>query len=321
MEQYILNGTIKNVKQSFNDLGLNHDEFMGKLMEYGGVIAGSFMFMNFAFGTQPGKNFLDSPKKFNDIDVYIHSSLGHYNPKVSSCVNNYYHPFEHYIMENITNEHEKSDTYIFTDGIIMSKTFKTSKIDINVTLLSDFPIRYIFSNFDLDCCKIVYDGVKCHVYNINELILGVTSCKYNKCTLDHVYKDDVTYDLESNKIPPGSTISKSISKYTLKSTDAFIRFVQLFYEYRKSTDVDNSGQYDAINSTIPPAYSDYLRYISLSVDIDELFSGVTCDNIMDIELTDDIVKVISMIRTHERIDKYKNYGIKKVYMRLDKIFV
>lgn len=296
MEQYILNGTIRNVKQSFNDLGLNHDEFMEQLMQYGGVIAGSFMFMNFAFETEPGKNYLGSPKKFNDIDVYIYSSLDQYDPKSISCPDDFYHPFEHYILENITDVYEKSDSYIFTDGIVMSKTFKTPKIDINVILLRDYPLKYIFSNFDLDCCKIIYDGEKCYVYNINELIQGVTSCKYNKCTLNHVYKDD----------PPHNRGSK-ILKNTLKSTDAFLRFVQLFNEYSKST--------------ITPTYSKYLRFISLSVDIDELFSGVTSDNIMDIQLTDDIVKVISMIRTHGRIDKYKNYGIKKVYMKLDKIYL
>jgi hypothetical protein len=50
-----------------------------------------------------------------------------------------------------------------------------------------------------------------------------------------------------------------------------------------------------------------------------VFEGITSDNIDEIPMTDEIVQIISMIRTHERIDKYKSRGMEKIKLFVFKI--
>lgn len=123
------------------------NKFMDELVKYNGVISGSFMFMNL----------LDLPMKCNDIDIYIDGST-HIN-KYSGDYNDQFHPFEKYLLD-LCGNHTRSNSYLFVDGIIHTRIFKFKYIDVNVITLNRECIKYIDENFNLDCCKIIYDGEK-----------------------------------------------------------------------------------------------------------------------------------------------------------------
>lgn len=296
MESSIIENTINNVKYSFNGYGIDHDSFMTELEKYEGVIAGSFMYMNFVC-SRNGKNPTDL-EKINDIDIYICDKTD----RSKNSIDEYYHNFEKYIMQNITNEVKTTESYIFTDGIILSRTYVSEKINLNVILLNEPAVQFINNNFDLDCCKIIYDGKTCQVYNLNDLLKDTTECRYNKCTLEHMYKDNNIYWTKApSKIGYGS-------KYSIYFTDAFAKFKKFFkiYSDKKNGIVDPNDKYTL-----------YLKIISRQVILDDIFENITMENIDQIIMTDKIVKIISMIRTHERIDKYKNRGIKLVKLHTE----
>lgn len=310
MEQLLLSNTINNIKNSFHKLGIDHDMFMTELAKYNGVIAGSFMFMQFGFTKENGtQNFLGAKCEYNDIDVYIEQHEGDKNPRYDDFTQ-YYHPSENFLVNVFKgcDNNTKSESYIFMDGIVLSRTYKIGNTNINVVLLSHPPLQFINENFDLDCCKIVYDGKSCHVYNIDELCNGVTTARYNKCSVDHVYRDKPAYFTDD--IPA----FHSKLNCTLYRSDAFQKFKLLFkaYENKKST---------KIHANVPSQYDDYLKYISLTVDVNKVFENKTLSSLDRIKITDDVVKIISMIRTHERIDKYKLRGITKVKLQVGEIVV
>ena len=301
MHRLIISNTINNVKDSFTEVGLDHDSFMTELAKHQGVIAGSFMFMNFAFVNTSGtnsKNFLGAAREFNDIDVYLQYHLCDKKPTDQYYYDDCYHPFEKYIMNNITTRVGESESYMFTDGIVLSRIYTTKKIKINVVLVNQPLVQFINENFDLDCCKIIYDGTTCTVFNPDELSQGISRCKYNKCSLDHIYKDAAKPDYSNNKI---------------YKSDAFKKF-KLLYEAFVNSKIPNSF-------TIDPDYNRYMTYISQKYDLTKIFGESSMNEVSKIKLTDDIVKIISMLRTHERIDKYKQRGIVTVLLDIGTIII
>lgn len=332
MYNLIITNTINNVKKSFAENGLNHDEFMTELSKYQGVIAGSFMFMNFAF-IADDKNFLGASREYGDIDVYLnmhqkiennntstyYTALEHRYKKSTEYLfskpsddlfYNYYHPFEHYLMRTFNPKIQQTDSYIFTDGILLSRMFHTDKIKINVVFVDQPVQQFINENFDLDCCKIIYDGKTCTAFNPDELAQGITRCRYNKCSLDHIYQNTVTpgcinsYRRYShNYIPTGSG--------SIYESDAYKKFVLLYQAFINSK---KPGTF-----TVNSDFNRYMELISLKYDLNKIFDDSESFDYLKINLTDDIVKIISMLRTHERIDKYKNRGIKTVLLEIDTI--
>jgi hypothetical protein len=241
MENIALDFLVENTKRSFANYGLDHDLIMGELKKYNGVIAGSFMYMNF---------FYNLGIKCNDIDIYIHKREKHYGPILDPFgFENYHHPFEKFIMKNINgNRVKQTESYIFMDGIILSRTYKCKSININV-ILTDMPvIDFIYENFDLDCCKIIYDGTICKVFNINDLIARKTECRYNKCSLKNIYQNHKRYYDGSRKI------QQEMYSRTIYGTEAFKKFKILFKLYR--------GEFNDTQQDEHKNYSSYLKYIS-----------------------------------------------------------
>ena len=306
----ISNNIIKNVKNSFSEYDIDHDSFMRELSKYGGVIAGSFMYMNFVRANTTSANTTSANIwNINDIDIYICDKTD--RSKITE--KDYYHEFEKYIMRNISNDVKTTDSYIFTDGIILSRTFVCKKIALNVILLNEPVVNFINENFDLDCCKIIYDGKSCQIYNLDDLSNGVSGCKYNKCSLKHVYQNHEMYwNLDVLKYWNSDVLRNRECATSIYSSDAFMKFKKLFQTYldKKKGIVDVNCRYRI-----------YLKLISRQMVLDDVFEGVTLDNIDQIKMTDQIVKTISMIRTHERIDKYKQRGIKLVKLQTDCVYL
>lgn len=296
--------TVSNIRSSLENLGINHDEFMIELSKYNGCIAGSFVFMNFGF-SETGKNFLGFPKEFNDIDVYIHYTDIEFGPVGDDPFKNF-HPFELFIMNKYTIKHENSNSYIFTDGIYHSRTYDIGKVKINIITLSMDAKQFIEENFDLDCCKITYDGELVECSNIDNLLKGTTYFRYNKCSLGNIYKNGlVEKSFVHNSNSEGKTkYSLRTNPHNLYASEAFLKFINIYKIYR-NTYHNNTYQ-------ISEQFKRYYNYMEMYFDFESIFGNLTLDEVKTIAMTDDIVKIISRIRTFERIDKYKARGIRKV---------
>ena len=85
-------------------------------------------------------------------------------------IDQYYHPFEIYLNKKYKTHVNMTESYIFTDGIILSRTHLIDNLHINVILIDGPVFDFIMNNFDLDCCKIIYDGNNVFVYNIDDLL-------------------------------------------------------------------------------------------------------------------------------------------------------
>lgn len=360
--QRYLEITKRNTIAKMNQLGIDHDRFMAELSIYGGVIAGSFMFMNFGHSNGingcnsgcptcghtsylPPLNFFGVEQECGDIDVYVHDKnfLENYHDNIYKNPLNFdnaYHPFEHYIMENFAEKHVQTQSYMFVDGMVYSRVYEGEKININFVMLTEPCIPYIMNNFDLDCCKIIYDGKDVYVHKIDNLIEGKTIVRYNKCSLDNLYRGKQPYFINGNTWYPKTYPNPC----TIQNSIAFLKFKILYEVYLYNY---NHEEAQSENITIsyyetprsdsnhnyyqPPCpiansnpilkdlilteediltYDNYINEISKRVNLYELFKGPR--KIWDkIRLTDDIVRVISMIRTLERIDKYRERGIKE----------
>lgn len=308
IRSYDLNNVKFRTICKLNEFGLDHDKFMTKLMEYDGVISGSFMFMNF----------FDLGEKMicNDIDIYICDNL-YFNTE-----NLYFHPFENYILENITDKYVTKDSYIYINGMLYSRTYIYDKININFILLSNPCKAYIFENFDLDCCKIIYDGINVEVFDIENLIEKKTIVRYNKCTSDEIYQGKPQYSSNTNI---------NINSYCkMVNSIPFIKFKILYdiYRFNKklicdfpiythtemiiSPNGNNTFNTDFCGSNYVNLYTEFINEIFNTIDLDKLFNNGTIQNLNNIDLTDDHFKIISMIRTLERIEKYKERGILEI---------
>lgn len=312
MNNSILNQAKLNTVNKLNAFGLCHDRFMNELSKYKGVISGSFMFMNL----------LNAPMKCNDIDIYICDNdyfEKMYQPQESGEIN-VFHPFETYILENITNNYHSKNSYLFIDGIKYSRVYISKYININFILLNQPCVEYIYQNFDLDCCKIVYDGKNVSVFDLENLLNRKSTVKYNQCCLDHLYAGNSCYTSISQQHPA--------NKYTyLTNSIAYIKFKMLHdvYKFNKGLILDFPiyEHIDCVftgNNSIKTTknfcgvqfinlFTNFILQLNKNVNLDQLFNYGSITDFDQIQLTNQIVKVISMIRTLERVEKYRKRGI------------
>ena len=315
MQDHILNQAKLNTINKLNAFGLSHDDFMNELSKYNGVISGSFMFMNL----------LNTPMKCNDIDIYICDN-DYFNQSNESKTP--FHPFEKYILENVTNSYHSKNSYLFIDGILYSRVYISKYININFILLNQPCVEYINNNFDLDCCKIIYDGKNVAVFDLQNFLNRKSVVKYNQCSIDHVYQGQSRYTSIDNQYGP--------NKYTyLTNSIAYIKFKMLHdvYKFNKGL-ISDFPIYDHIesvftenewpcNKTIKSfsgvqfinLFTNFISQLEKTVNIDELFNHGEITDLDRVPLTNEMVKVISMIRTLERVKKYKERGINDFYFQ------
>jgi len=323
-DQYLAN-TKQNTIAKLNEYGLNHDLFMKELTKYNGVISGSFMFMNF----------FNKPMECNDIDIYVNDNE-YFNKMYEYTTsfdlqNNLFHPFENYILNNITHKYRTKNSYYFIDGILYSRLYIYDKININFILLKDSCKTYINNNFDLDCCKIIYDGDNVQVFDIESLINRKSMARYNKCSLDNIYQGKPLHGGFDRTIlfqPDYCTLKNSVPCIKLKMLyDVYLfnkKKITEFPNYEHNECINNENE---INSEITnekfnghsyiDLYTKFIDEINKTISLDVLFCHESWMIAKKIKLTDNIVKVISMIRTLERIEKYKKRGMKEITLVID----
>lgn len=295
-EKYLIE-TKNRIIRMMNAYDLNHDKFMIELNKYNGVIAGSFTYINF---------FPEEAAECNDIDIFIYQAKHHVRD---------YHPFESYLVDYFNCEHifcqlhgqynEKDDTH---NDIHYARVYKTNRIDINFILINKPCASYISENFDLDCCKIIYDGNNVCVHDFESLMNHKTNVKTHKC------------DCQNNK----TTANFNIGHFS--ETMPFIKLLMFFDVYKylagditnfptynhvqimrtlDKMDIYISNKYCALQQI--NLYTKIICHIEKTTDIDSILKSAT--EISNITVTDQILSLINMIITLERVEKYRKRGM------------
>ena len=300
-----LRDAVTRTKSRMEQLKLPVDQFISEMMKHGGVIAGSFMLMNYT----------NDAFEFGDIDVYFYNDPKYEIGNITNNLETYYHPFEKYLMKTFTNGVEDYDkqVYIALDGILYSRTFTTAYVNINFVLVNDYPIKFINEKFDLDCCKVIFDGVSCTVYNEKDIANGVSNVKYNTYTLEHMYMDGPAYSQNSR------ANATTIFYNSLAFTKLKLLYDVYLYNNGKLTHFPVHKTYTNSKTTKIPKYhcaidkiilyTKFIDIIKKDVDLDYVFKHGDGYDLQYFQITGDIIKVVSMIRTLERIEKYRGRGV------------
>ncbi|AYV85652.1 MAG: putative ORFan [Satyrvirus sp.] len=300
--------TIKNL----STLGLE-DKFLDLMREHKAVISGSFMFMNV----------VNPMADFNDIDIYVYDE-NHLENMKKIGTDSYFHPIEKYL-ETLSDGYACKNSYVFIKGVLYSRTYHSSKIDINFILV-DMPCKpYIYSNFDLDCCKIIFDGDLIIYYDISTITKKECFATFNECDLNKLYLGDKLYHATFR---PEAIVtyrkSKSFIKYKMlydvylfvnKKIDKFPTYLwnQQIFENTHDLITSIPEYLCALDSF--ETYVAIMRKLRKYINLDEIFDKNTIMNLDTQPLTEKMVKTISIMRTLERIMKYKKRGMKKITLQ------
>lgn len=309
----------QNIKDEMNKHKINHDKFMKKLNKYHAVISGSFVL----------KKLLDAPFKYDDIDIYIYdpeyNNNNFYNVKHKDSVS-YYHPIEIHIMKNYANEFTTKNSYELVRGIHYTRTYHGSNTKFNIIILNENPEFHIYNRFDMDCCKLYYDGNKIHVFNLLDLVKLKTGVHFNNSVdPEKIYQEKhglingiqgnfifsliyakfrILYDIYKRKQDPNYRFKKHIYIEENK-----LSFNRISFEVES---INKPNQITICTNNYFEEYSNYLYFIGKLINLDELFSkNINLEEGIDKDTLGKYIQVCLMIQTFERINKYKNRGIKE----------
>lgn len=309
--------TKNNVYENLKNYGLDVQMFISKLKEHGCVISGSFMYKSLMN---------DKDMVFNDIDVIVYDpdfpsrDYNSLNPQ-----NTYAHPFEIYI-KDISKGYYTKNSYVLINGVFYSKIYKTDNIDINV-IITNKPVRqFVNEDFDLDCCKIIFDGDNICVYNIDDLLQRKSLARVNDYDANKLYQNRNTTIIPNNNrsiLDDYVSIANSLAFIKLRMMhDVYLYAhgkISIFptYTHHKHFCNINNNSYNTASHvnvvmSVEQHYQKYLGYIqeiSKRIDLDRLFSYPT--NYHGISLNSDHLKVMAMIRLLERMDKYRSRGMEE----------
>ena len=303
--------TQSRTEKMMNAYNLNHNEFMAELKKYSGVISGSFMFMNF---------FSDESIESGDIDVYIYDPTYDNKRKYHqfecyllnkfNCYHTACHSYDYKKLDKSNQSNQSTSNYCIIDGIYYARVYKTKHIDINFILINKPCLPYIYTNFDLDCCKIVYDGNSVHVYDMESLIK---------------HKTDVIFHNEYGRTDIGKEIKSCANRlyfiklYMLFDVHKYLggtltTFPTYIYTTKIKTNPNTNTNIKPITQSVEYCalkkiglYTKIIREISKTVNLDLIFKSVT--NLDYTIISKQILDLICMITTLERVEKYRQRGI------------
>lgn len=169
------------IKRKLNNLNVNPNEFLNRLIDTKSVISGSFVLqclLSNAFNIVHWDN--------SDIDVYC----PYYAGNCTHCDNRHLHrntsEFSIYLCEKST--WKDCDIYPLLD-ISSSRKWNLGNTVINdISLTENTNInKFINDTFDYDFCKVVFDGVKLHLYKLDSLIKKQTIYEGDSIPKEYYY--------------------------------------------------------------------------------------------------------------------------------------
>lgn len=264
--------------QRFSDyLRVNNvdpQEFNKMLINNNAIVAGSSIL----------KFYMNGSFNINDVDIFVKYSKEYPNNG----------PVEQWIENNNKDIYcYDVNSYTMVYGILYSKHYvlRDSEFKFNIIVLSMNPQEFIENNFDIDCCKLMYNGI--HVYgpyNIyHNIHKRITYAKQSPiCSIDNCYRLSKRF---SQSVKGISDVNGCLTKrlpYTY-----FQKFCVVYQRYRITFEWD------------------YINFPG--VDINTLHK---LENIMDLNkttsdfdtITTDHLKLIYILTYLERLEIYKRRG-------------
>ena len=324
--EYLNNTKLRTIKM-MNAYGLDHDSFMTELKKYNGIVTGSFMYVNF---------FPNNVADCGDIDVYI------YEPSVDRARD--YHPFERYLLDKFVCSHTfcKSSSpygkagYTFVNNIHYARKYFTKNIDVNFILIDRPCVPYVNNCFDLDCCKIIYDGETVTTYDFDSIInhhTNVNLCKYDNCGKLFIGKKIRKY---AKRLPFIKLyMMVDVYKYLAGSLTTFPTYI--YRQQVKRLLPAGNGTYRTIKTDIVDTsycavnyinlYTKLVSDISKMVDLDSIIKPNIKQNIKQniepntepnivpnidlgsIVITPQVLHLVQLLVTLERVEKYRKRGM------------
>lgn len=306
------------ISQELNNYGITQDH-LEELQKIKGCITGSFVFKHIIKNLH-GVVFME-----NDIDIIIpvndsmKNNFGYY---VVSLINK--------IKKDLSLECIKKETsYNLVDNLLETQmlTSKDKKINLNILYVSCDTSTFI-NSFDLGCCK--------NLYNLNDFVSVEydlikefkSTVRYNKISLDKIHKGNSLY------------LNKSLcrlNKDSLTLTPLYVHYCVLFDIYVKNpvkqykcynngvhgivdifscfennyaciTDLGSNREAIVNNYNINMAYNNKINKYFPIISHMEILENKLINN--SIELLQEEVDIMNMIRCYGRIKKYKCRGIK-----------
>jgi hypothetical protein len=117
-------------------------------------IAGGFVFNNFSRDLDSDLTYFGAPFHYNDIDIFTKSD-----------------DIANFIKQVGFKCYRDASADYFNFAIEHVNYFKKRNCIINVIGLDNNEVLdVIINNFDLDCCKMAYNGTDLYIHNINDLV-------------------------------------------------------------------------------------------------------------------------------------------------------
>lgn len=249
--------------------GIDVKEFNDMLLRNNAIIAGSTMLKCY------------TNNKFNarDIDIFVNNDIDLRENSIYKIITDKYNGVP-----------SLSDSYSLIQNIHYSRefTFRNSPLIINVTYVNMDPREFVKNWFDIDCCKIMYDGVNVNIsYDVyNGLRKGMSLCRIPPtCNTKNCYRSSPMI-----KFTPtcGGFREGALYKRYIKFCDEYTRYKKTFqwnYEYYPDITAD------MINK------------------LEKIMEHVNYEDNKHIVITDYDLMLAFHLRYFSRLIKYKNRGI------------
>jgi hypothetical protein len=206
------------------DIGIDPDTFCNILLKHDAVIAGSFPLQIitghewisdidiFVYTTEIAKDIVDqfgyTSKEQNKVnrslDITVYGDHNHIIREIHNCV-----------------KVDATEDYKPIQVIVLDSKKKNSPT----------VSEYVNKSFDLDCCKIMFNGSKFKIFEIKNLLKGITSCN----VINYPIKGKLTPYLRANNI---ERISKYYKRgFTVENLEEVLDMAYNHVQYNEIDDI------------------------------------------------------------------------------------
>lgn len=285
-----------NTLDRLSEYGFDVDYLCKLLIKYNSIISGSFMLMNL----------LNLNTRHNDIDIFLFDS--HFLENRNGL-----HEIEKYIIENVCSITSTKDEYSTNIGIQYTRTYykkfediNTNAIKINIIVLNMDCQFYINEMFDLDCCKIMFDGESVKTKFLLDILKKESFAKINT-------NIDTEYLCMINQFFPMYECKIFLDLFNIDDKLWIKKYGNKFLMYKEKIHPGSVNiNYKLKYTNYIIKFSNVIKLLQQSIDKETSLQIWGKDyNLKEMKQYQHLL-LHSYIRTILRIEKYKNRGIKSI---------
>lgn len=207
------------IKSKLSKLGLNADSFISGLIKHKIVISGSFI-LQCLYGEEYEDSDIDlymMGEKYEDNLCRIHDQYPDYK-KCNGCEYTHFNDYKYEIWADLNPDKLKYEMLEYKDSYdelpIASRMYKISNAKINHIIVSPYVANtveeFIDKYFDLNFCKVMFDGESLTIKNFDDVYNKMTHVNYqlDKYLRRAFWPEDIQSDEQLK-----SLIDKRIQKY------------------------------------------------------------------------------------------------------------